>query len=208
MLKSTRVVTTAQVHSENGRLYRKAPQRDNTRRLLRDDGGDSAARRKSRSLPRVPRDEGADQEAGVVYGSAQRHGSSTRYLEDGARSSRGVGLSSSRPHRQHRSNDERSQHSLHPAKHNPHLHSQRAMVAPANTLRTTLSRSMHSVTELRTAEVPVILDETTTKWINGVTSRTTCDDVIDAILLRQKRKGKVRVRKKKTKKLLVSQIRC
>jgi hypothetical protein len=54
---------------------------------------------------------------------------------------------------------------------------------------------MHSVTELRTAEVPVILDETTTKWINGVTSRTTCDDVIDAILLRQKRKGKVRVRK-------------
>ena len=186
MLKSTRVVTTAQVHSENGRLYRKAPQRDNTRRLLRDDGGDSAARRKSRSLPRVPLDE----EAGTVYGSAQRHGSSTRYLEDGAHHP------SSRSHRQHRSNDERSQHSLHPSKHNPHLHSQRAMVAPTNTLRTTLSRSMHSVTELRTAEVPVILDETTTKWINGVTSRTTCDDVIDAILLRQKRKGKVRVIKK------------
>jgi hypothetical protein len=192
MLKSTRVVTTAQVHSENGRLYRKAPQRDNTRRLLRDDGGDCAARRKSRSLPRVPRD---DQEAGTVYGSAQRHGSSTRYLEDGARSSR-LGLpSSSRPHRQHRSNDERSQNSLHPKP--SHLHSQRAMVAPTNPLRTTLSRSMHSVTELRTAEVPVILDETTTKWINGVTSRTTCDDVIDAILLRQKRKGKVRVRKNK-----------
>jgi len=191
MLKSTRVVTTAQVHSENGRLYRKAPQRDNTRRLLRDDGGDFAARRKSRSLPRVPPDE----EAGTVYGSAQRHGSSTRYLEDGARSSRGVGMPSSRPHRQHRSNDERSQHSLHPKP--PHLHSQRAMVAPTNTLRTTLSRSMHSVTELRTAEVPVILDETTTKWINGVTSRTTCDDVIDAILLRQKRKGKVRVLKNK-----------
>jgi hypothetical protein len=190
MLKSTRVVTTAQVHSENGRLYRKAPQRDNTRRLLREDGGDTAARRKSRSLPRVPPDE----EAGTVYGSAQRHGSSTRYLDDGARSSRGLGLPSSRPHRQHRSNDERSQHSLHPKP--PHLHSQRAMVAPTNPLRTTLSRSMHSVTELRTAEVPVILDETTTKWINGVTSRTTCDDVIDAILLRQKRKGKVRVRKK------------
>jgi hypothetical protein len=190
MLKSTRVVTTAQVHSENGRLYRKAPQRDNTRRLLREDGGDTAARRKSRSLPRVPRDEGADQEAGTVYGSAQRHGSSTRYLEDGARSSR-LGLPSSRPHRQHRSNDERSQRSLHPKP--PH---QRAMVAPTNAMRTTLSRSMHSVTELRTAEVPVILDETTTKWINGVTSRTTCDDVIDAILLRQKRKGKVRVIKK------------
>jgi hypothetical protein len=49
---------------------------------------------------------------------------------------------------------------------------------------------MYSVTESRTAEVPVTVDETT-KWINGVTGQTTCDDIIDAILARQARKGKV-----------------
>jgi hypothetical protein len=46
-----------------------------------------------------------------------------------------------------------------------------------------------------TAEVPVLVDETTTKWINGVTGQTTCDDVIEAIVTRQKvsgRRGKVR----------------
>ena len=198
MLKSSStaaIVTAAQVHTDNGRLFRKARREERRAEREKEQRDFPAAKRKSRSLPRVPK---AEEDA--VAGTSRRVSGDLRVREDATRHTATPSSLSRHQHHYYRNPDRDSQQSMGvhqlPA-YPPYYQQQQRRDGTRSALRSALSRS---VTEMRltttktTAEVPVLVDGTTTKWINGVTGQTTCDDVIEAILTRQQqgaRKGKV-----------------
>ena len=123
------------------------------------------AKRKSRSLPRAPKEE---HEHGSKKQPKDEERPKKHYREEGRHYSR--------------------------TEDGTHLRSSRNQLNPRNhkgqTLKSVLSKSMHLLVVPREVEVPVVVDEVT-KWIAGVSNVTTCSDIIDAILTKQNKKAKV-----------------
>ena len=128
---------------------------------------DQPAKRKSRSLPRVPKEDG-EQSSRRIQKEAERikkHSREGRLYSRSGKEEEPSNLRSSRDELNPRNSKEQ-------------------------TLKSVLSRSMHLLVVPREVEVPVVVDDVT-KWIAGVSSVTTCSDIIDAILAKQNMKGKV-----------------
>jgi hypothetical protein len=217
---SMAILTQAQVHhtaDHHGRLFRKArrEERRAEQRAAGHRGAEPPDKRKSRSLPRVPKeDDNATATSGLTtttttLGSTRR--GSLRYADEAlsaVASSRLVvaaASSSSPSRRKHHRHPPDADHLQLTANYPPfYPQEQRRDKLAIPLLSSTRPALSRSATEMRlatssrnkrTAEVPVLIDETTTKWINGVTGQTTCDDVIEAIVTRHAatgRRGKVR----------------